>query len=152
MGATAAHSEHAGHDQEGILTCTLRCASAREAVSVAGELRELPGVRVGVQPAPLGHGCCDGWLVQLTTPASTAGPGAPARCRERIEDTLRRRAATDLLGWRLRSSHERAHTSAPASHGQRRGASAHAPHGSQRETVIASLLARPSEHELRTRL
>jgi hypothetical protein len=128
-----------------MLTCTLRCASAREAMSIAGELRELPGVRIGVHPGPRARGCCDGWLVQLTTPSLPHSAEAPERCRTTIEAAVGRRTATALLGWRPRNEREGARAAATRAHPRRTldvGATAHT---SERETVIASLLRRPSK-------
>lgn len=98
------------------MTCALNCATAREAACVAGELRELPGVRVSM------HACGrrGGWVVELE------GPPVRLDARE-IAQRLDRAQPRERRPRRPGSAH--------AARGR----------SSQRETVIASLLRRPYE-------
>ncbi|HMD55854.1 MAG TPA: hypothetical protein VKG82_00100 [Solirubrobacteraceae bacterium] len=96
--------DHDDHDV--VLTCALHCATAREAVSVAGELRELPGVRVSVQSSPLKRSSAAGWLLQLTTEPLALSATEIAQRQSAIDETVEQRAGTWFLGWRVHSAPE----------------------------------------------
>ncbi len=106
--------------------CAVRCETAREAVSIAENLRGLAGARVAVRPS-LPERPCDGrWTVELRL-ADVRDPAL----RERALAGVQALSGARRISWL--SAPERASVEAPST----------AARASQRELVRASLLRHP---------